>query len=67
MSTIYEIAVLIFYIEPRVILFPYKAPGKKIISDFELFGVPMILWSIAIGSGICFVTWLVRRDGEQFK
>jgi hypothetical protein len=62
-----EIFALIFYIEPRVILFPNPPGVKTNISDFELIGIPMIFWSVMLSAGVCLIIWLAKRDRTNLQ
>ena len=48
---------MIFYIGPRVLLFTNPGGVKTEVSEFELIGIPMIIWSIILSAGVCLILW----------
>jgi hypothetical protein len=61
-----EIFALIFYIEPRVILFPNPPGVKTEVSDVELFGIPMIFWSVIFSASVCLIVWWAKVRRTNF-
>lgn len=66
-NAIGEIFAYIFYAGPLMILNIFRGSPKWDISFFELFVLPMIMWSIVMAAGIHRVIWRRKCRTEKFE
>lgn len=62
-----EIFAYTFYIMPIVIFAPNTTGEEQEVSSFFLFGLPMIIWSIVIGLGVCAIQRLFSRRKQGIQ
>jgi ACR3 family arsenite efflux pump ArsB len=60
-----EIFILIFYVGPVALFISEGTAVKKEPSDFILFVVPMLAWSVLLGLGACLVSFLAQRRRDE--
>ena len=62
-----EMFVYVLYAGPLMIVNMVRGGGEWNVSFFELFVLPMIMWSAVTSTGICFFTGRVGRDSGKFE